>query len=36
MRAIGRDAGAVRTPLTDLTGDQFSRLKKLIETAKPV
>ena len=36
MRAIGRDAGPVRTPLTDLTADQFSRLKKLIETAKPV
>jgi 5-dehydro-4-deoxyglucarate dehydratase len=36
MRAIGRDAGPVRTPLTDLSPDQFSRLKKLIDGAKPV
>ena len=36
MRAIGRDAGAVRMPLTDLSQDQHSRLKKLIESAKPV
>lgn len=36
MKAIGRDAGPVRSPLTDLTADQFLRLKKLIESAKPV
>jgi 5-dehydro-4-deoxyglucarate dehydratase len=36
MRAIGRDAGPVRAPLTDLTTDQFARLKKLIDTTKPV
>jgi len=36
VRAIGRDAGPVRTPLTELTADQFARLKKLIEAAKPV
>jgi 5-dehydro-4-deoxyglucarate dehydratase len=36
MTAIGRPAGPVRTPLTDLTADQFSRLKSLIEAAKPV
>ncbi len=36
MTAIGRSAGPVRAPLTDLTADQFSRLKKLIEAAKPV
>jgi 5-dehydro-4-deoxyglucarate dehydratase len=36
MRAIGRDAGPVRTPLTDLTDDQFARLKKLIAATKPV
>jgi 5-dehydro-4-deoxyglucarate dehydratase len=36
MRAIGRDAGPVRAPLTDLSQDQFARLKKLIDTTKPV
>ena len=36
MKAIGRDAGPVRTPLTDLTADQSARLKKLIDAAKPV
>lgn len=36
MTVIGRGAGPVRSPLTDLTADQFGRLKKLIETAKPV
>jgi 5-dehydro-4-deoxyglucarate dehydratase len=36
MTAIGRSAGPVRSPLTDLTADQFARLKKLIEAAKPV
>ena len=29
-------SGPVRTPLTDLNADQFARLKKLIEAAKPV
>jgi len=36
MRVIGRDAGPVRPPLTDLTDDQCARLKKLIEAAQPV
>jgi len=36
MTAIGRGAGPVRTPLTELTPDQFGRLKKLIEATKPV
>ncbi len=36
MTAIRRGAGPVRAPLTDLTADQFGRLKKLIEAAKPV
>jgi len=36
MKAIGRDAGPVRAPLTDLTADQFARLKKLIDATKPV
>jgi 5-dehydro-4-deoxyglucarate dehydratase len=36
MTAIGRSAGPVRAPLTELTQDQLSRLKRLIETAKPV
>jgi 5-dehydro-4-deoxyglucarate dehydratase len=36
MRAIGRDAGPVRAPLTDLTEDQFARLKKLIEASQQV
>jgi len=36
MTAIGRPAGPVRTPLTDLSADQLARLKKLIEAAKPV
>jgi 5-dehydro-4-deoxyglucarate dehydratase len=36
MRAIRRDAGPVRAPLTNLTEDQFARLKKLIDTTKPV
>ena len=36
MTAIGRDAGPVRAPLTDLTADQFGRLKKLIKATKPV
>jgi len=36
MTAIGRSAGPVRTPLTELTPDQFARLQRLIDTAKPV
>jgi 5-dehydro-4-deoxyglucarate dehydratase len=36
MTAIGRSAGPVRAPLTELSPDQFSRLKRLIDTAKPV
>ena len=36
MTAIGRSAGPVRSPLTDLTADQFGRLKKLIDATKPV
>jgi 5-dehydro-4-deoxyglucarate dehydratase len=36
MTAIGRSAGPVRSPLTELTADQAARLKKLIEAAKPV
>ena len=36
MKAIGRDAGPVRTPLTDLTPNQFDRLKRLVDATKPV
>ena len=36
MTAIGRGAGPVRAPLTELSADQAGRLKKLIEAAKPV
>ncbi|HYS47032.1 MAG TPA: dihydrodipicolinate synthase family protein, partial [Rhizomicrobium sp.] len=36
MTAIGRSAGPVRAPLTELTADQLGRLKKLIEATKPV
>jgi 5-dehydro-4-deoxyglucarate dehydratase len=36
MTAIGRGAGPVRAPLTELTADQAARLKQLIEAAKPV
>ena len=36
VKAIGRPAGPVRPPLTDLNADQFERLKKLIATVKPV
>jgi 5-dehydro-4-deoxyglucarate dehydratase len=35
MTAIGRTAGPVRPPLTDLTADQLDRLKALIEKTKP-
>ena len=34
MRAVGRPAGPVRPPLTDLTGAQFDRLKVLIDRAR--
>jgi 5-dehydro-4-deoxyglucarate dehydratase len=36
LKAVGRDPGPVRPPLTDLGEDQFARLKKLIDTTKPV
>ena len=36
LKAVGRDPGPVRPPLTDLSEDQFARLKKLIDTTKPV
>ena len=36
MTAIGRSAGPVRSPLTELSPDQAGRLKKLIEAARPV
>ena len=36
LKAAGRDPGPVRPPLTDLTSEQFARLKKLIDAAKPV
>jgi 5-dehydro-4-deoxyglucarate dehydratase len=31
MRAVGRDAGPVRPPLTDLTGGEFAELTALVE-----
>ena len=34
MRAIGRPAGAVRSPLTDLTAGEFDELKALIDRAE--
>ena len=34
MRAVGRPAGPVRSPLTDLTPTEFEDLKALIETAQ--
>jgi 5-dehydro-4-deoxyglucarate dehydratase len=36
LKAVGRDPGPVRAPLTDLSEEQFVRLKKLINTTKPV
>ena len=30
MRAVGRPAGPVRTPLADLTEDEFAQLTQLI------
>jgi 5-dehydro-4-deoxyglucarate dehydratase len=31
LRAVGRDAGPVRLPLTDLSPDEFNELKTLME-----
>ncbi|MBB4905175.1 5-dehydro-4-deoxyglucarate dehydratase [Actinophytocola algeriensis] len=31
LRAVGRDAGPVRPPLSDLTADEFDELKTLVE-----
>jgi 5-dehydro-4-deoxyglucarate dehydratase len=36
MRAIGRPAGPVRAPLTDLTPTEFEELKTLIEASRNV
>ncbi|HEU0095624.1 MAG TPA: 5-dehydro-4-deoxyglucarate dehydratase [Rhizomicrobium sp.] len=36
MTAIGRGAGPVRPPLTDLNADQLARLTALIKATKPV
>jgi 5-dehydro-4-deoxyglucarate dehydratase len=36
MKVVGRSAGPVRHPLTELSQDQFTRLKRLVDTAKPV
>ena len=36
MTAIGRPAGPVRAPLTEMNEGQLGRLKKLIEATKPV
>jgi 5-dehydro-4-deoxyglucarate dehydratase len=36
MTAIGRGAGPVRAPLTELNPDQFGRLKQLIQATKPL
>lgn len=36
LKAVGRDPGPVRPPLTDLSENQFARLEKLIDTTKPV
>ena len=35
MRAVGRDAGPVRTPLTDLTAAEDAELRALIEGVSP-
>jgi 5-dehydro-4-deoxyglucarate dehydratase len=35
MKAIGRDAGPVRLPLTDLTPAEFGELQGLIARVKP-
>jgi 5-dehydro-4-deoxyglucarate dehydratase len=35
MRAVGRDAGPVRSPLTDLSEAEFAELRALIEKASP-
>jgi 5-dehydro-4-deoxyglucarate dehydratase len=34
LRAIGRDPGPVRPPLTDLTEEEFLSLKSLVETVR--
>ena len=34
-RLVGRDAGPVRTPLTDLTADESSQLNELITALGP-
>ena len=34
VRLAGFDAGGVRPPLTDLTGEEEAILKELMETAK--
>lgn len=34
MKAIGRPAGPVRTPLTDLTDSELEQLKKVIGNRK--
>ncbi len=36
MRAIGRSAGPVRAPLTDLTEEEFAELKKLVSRVQGV
>ena len=36
MRAIGRPAGAVRSPLTELNGQEFEELRELIRRAETV
>ena len=36
LKAIGRPAGPVRPPLTNLTDDQLARLKALIDATSPV
>ncbi|HET7086756.1 MAG TPA: 5-dehydro-4-deoxyglucarate dehydratase [Rhizomicrobium sp.] len=36
LKAVGRDPGPVRPPLTALSQDQQARLKRLVDAAKPV
>ncbi len=35
MRVVGRDAGPVRSPLTDLTADEHAELRALVERVSP-
>jgi 5-dehydro-4-deoxyglucarate dehydratase len=35
MTAVGRSAGSVRPPLTDLTGAEMAELQALIEAVEP-